>query len=78
MTSHNYVTYVLLSNLESRILLGSVSRETLKNLLDDHMKGVYEHAHQIREQQVIFHKNTEEEENEEEEDDGGHITIVSS
>lgn len=50
--------------VESRILIGSVSRLTLKALLDEHMKGVYEHAQQIRDQvrdQVIFHRSQDDE-----------------
>ena len=40
-------------------------------MLDVHMKGVYEHAHQIKEQQVIYHKSTQEEEEDQ-------LEIVSS
>ena len=53
--------------LESRILIGSVSRATLKEVLDDHMKGVAEHAQVLRERDqreqatVIFHKTQDEE-----------------
>ncbi len=36
---------------ESRILIGSVSRHNLNEMLDEHMKGAYKHAHQIREAQ---------------------------
>ena len=52
-----------LVHIDSRILIGSVSRSTLKALLDEHMKGVYEHAQQIQEHsdQVIFHRSTVEE-----------------
>lgn len=58
-------SYPLVDAPESRILIGSVSRLTLKALLDEHMKGVYEHAQQIREHtrdHVVFHKSTQEEE----------------
>lgn len=60
--------------LESRILIGSVSRVILRELLETHMKGVAEHAQQIRERdqreqsQVIFHKNNQ--------DDDDQIEIV--
>ena len=49
-----------------------MSRATLKILLDEHVKGVYDHAQQIRDQrdQVIYHRGTEDE-------DDDHLEIVS-
>lgn len=37
--------------VDSRILIGSVSRHNLAALLEDHMKGLYKHAQVIRETQ---------------------------
>lgn len=66
---HVVLLFIMPRPLESRILIGSVSRGTLKGLLDEHMKGVYEHAQQIRDQ-VIYHKSTQEE-------DGDQVELVS-
>ena len=40
--------------LDSRILIGSLSRHNLKAMLDDHMKGVHKHAQQIRDQSQLY------------------------
>ena len=74
MHVYSHFTEFSPAHVESRILIGSVSRVTLKELLDEHMKGVYEHAQQIREQvrdQVIFHKNQDS-------DDEDNLEIVSA
>ena len=57
----NNESYPLVDAPESRILIGSVSRMTLKAMLDEHMKGVYDHAQQIRDlrDQVVYHKSPE-------------------
>ena len=39
------------AHIDSRILIGSVSRHYLKTMLDEQLKGVYEHAQQILEHQ---------------------------
>ena len=44
--------------IDSRILIGSVSRHTLKAMQDEHLKGLFEHAQQIRDQ-VIYHKSAD-------------------
>ena len=51
-------------NSDSRILIGSVSRHTLCELLDDHMAGVNKHAQTIRDHQSHLKSDTETEEQE--------------
>jgi chloride channel 2 len=46
-TTH-HPSYPLVDAPDSRILIGSVSRHNLAALLEDHLRGLYKHAQQIR------------------------------
>ena len=39
----------------SRILIGSISRENLQSMLDDHLAGLYKHQRQIKEREQQQH-----------------------
>lgn len=51
LSRSNHASYPLVDAPDSRILIGSVSRHYLKTMLDEQLKGVYEHAQQILEHQ---------------------------
>jgi len=52
LLTSNHASYPLVDAPDSRILIGSLSRHTLNSMLDEHLKGVYKHAQQIRERSL--------------------------